>query len=283
MNEIKTYTRSKGIQIKPIKFRKSRADYFMDVEENSIYQDIESIKEMNANGAEELYELGKNNYDSFVALLADIKEKTCLDSNQLDILIKLDFFSEFGDVNNLLKIVEIYNSLYKRKQFNKADLEQYGVPEEQLKKYVGKETAKLYKDVDVTGLITELTSKVNEPHLSLMGHIRYEEELLGYPTSVDPNYDKRDYFICDIHSNKAVTKLKLYEIFSGKTRECNIWNSQWEKAPIDAHNLIHITHLQRKPKSEPTGEVDPETGKKIRRDIPGQYEFWLQQYYTSEE
>ena len=283
MNEIKNYARFKGIQIKPIKFRKSRADYFMNVDDNSIYQDIESIKEMNANGAEELYELGKNDYSSFVELLADIKEKTCLDSNQLDILIKLDFFSEFGDVNNLLKTVEVYNSLYKRKQFNKADIKKYGIPEEQLKKYIGKETEKLYKDVDVTGLISELVSSINEPKLSLISHIRYEVDLLGYPTTKDPLYNKREYFICETQSNRAVTKIKLYEIFSGKTRECNIWNTQWNKNPAPVKSIIHIISCPKKNKREPTGEINPETGKKIYRDIPDQFEYWLKDYYIVEE
>ena len=282
MNEIKNYARSKGIQIKPIKFRKSRADYFMDKENNAIYQDIESIKELNAKGAEELFELKENQYDSFIQLLADIKEKTCLDANQLDILIKLDFFSEFGDVNTLLKMVSIYNSLYGRKQFYKADLEKYGIPEERLKKYVGKETAKLYKDVDVIGLITELVSNINEPKMSLITHIRYEDELLGYPTTINPQYDKRDYFVCDIHSNRAVTKLSLYEIYSGKNRECNIWNTQFDKNPIEPKSIIHILSLQQKPKREPTGETNPETGKKIYRDVPDQFEYWLQAYEMME-
>ena len=278
MNEIKAYTRSKGIKIKPIKFRKSRADYFMDVNENAIYQDIESIKEMNAKGAEELYELGKNHYDSFIQLLADIKEKCCYDKNQLDILIKLDFFSEFGDVNDLLKMVDIYESLYKRKQFNKSDLKQYGVPEEQLKKYVGKETAKLYKDVDVVGLISELVSNINEPKLSSIEHIKYEIDLLGYATTVDPSRDKREYLIEDISSNKAVTKLKLYEIYSGKTRECSIWNTLWGRKVALKNDVLYIISLEKKHKKEPTGEINPKTGKKIYQDIPDQYEYWLQKY-----
>ena len=283
MNEIKAYAKSKGFRLMPIKFGKSRADYFMDKESGCIYQDIESIKELNAQGAEELFELSKNHYDSFIPLLADIKEKCCFDKSQLDILIKLNFFSDFGDVNDILKMIDIYDSLYKRKQFNKADLEQYGVPEEQLKKYVGKETAKLYKDVDVVGLITELVSKVDEPKLSFIGHMQYESELLGYVTTCDPQRDKRDFFIEDISSNKAVTRLRLFEIYSGKTRECNIWNNQWNRYPANCGSIIQIFKLEKKFKREPTGEINPETGKKKYKDIPGQYEYWLQSYQILEE
>lgn len=278
MAEIKAYVKSKNIAIKPIKFRKSRADYFMDVDENAIYQDIESIKEMNAKGAEELYELGKNQYDSFIQLLEDIKTHCCYDRNQLSILIKLDFFSEFGDINNLLKQVEIYDSLSKRKQFNKSDIEKYGVPEEQLLKYVGKETAKLYKDVDTVGLITELVSNLDLPKTTIQEHMQYEMDLLGYITSVDSTRSKRDYFVQDMQQNKAVTTLTLFEIYSGKTRQVKMWNNAWSSNPVRKGNQIAIISLEKKYQREPTGEIDQKTGKKMYRDVPDKFEYWLKSY-----
>ena len=120
MNEIKEYARSKGINIKPIRFRKSRADYFMDVNENCIYHDIESIKECDAKSSEELYKLGENHYDDFVDLLYDIKEKTSLNRTKLDILIKLDFFREFGDINTLLWITQEFDQLYGKHSIKKG-------------------------------------------------------------------------------------------------------------------------------------------------------------------
>lgn len=278
MLEIKRYATSKGIQILGIKFRKSRANYFMDKSNNAIYQDIESIKEMNAEGAEQLFELRNNKYDSFVQLLNDIKTKTVVNSKQLDILIKLDYFSEFGDINYLLEVVKLYDSYSGRKQFNKNELESYGVPLDTLKKYVGKETAKLYKEVDTQGLITELVSFIKVPKLSLLGHIKYEQELLGYPTSIDKNQSKRIFLIMSINSNKAVTRLKLYSIHDGKTHECNIWNKEWEKELGRENDLIFLYGTRKQNKREPTGEINPKTGKKIYKDVPDQFEYWLTGY-----
>ena len=283
MNEIKAYVRSKGIQIKPIKFRKSRADYFMDTEENVIYQDIESIKEMNAKGAEELYELGKNHYDSFVQLLADIKKHCCFNKTQIDILVKLDFFSEFGNINTLLKTIDIYNSLSSRKQFNKEDLKQYGVPEEELKKYVGKETAKLYKDVDVVGLISALTQNLQEPDVTLKEHMKYELDLLGYVITSDPKSSKKEYFIQDVHQNKSVTTFDLFEIYSGKQRKVKLWNNMWNANLGRCGDIIFINSISKQAEREPTGEINPKTGKKIYRDVPGKYEYWLKSYEVIKE
>ena len=156
MQEIKAYATSKGIIIKPIKFRKSRGDYFMDVNENCIYQDIESIKECNSKFAEELFELGKNHYDSFVNLLFDIKTKTCIDSNQLDILIKLDFFSEFGEINSLLYITEMYQKLAKRKTLKKNEIRNLCISEDLIRQYSKKETQTRIDQIDYIRYIEDM-------------------------------------------------------------------------------------------------------------------------------
>ena len=156
MAEIKAYVRSKGITIKPIKFRKARADYFMDVDENCIYQDIESIKELNAKGAEELFELGKNHYDNFVDLLKDIKEKTTLDRNQLDILIRLDFFSEFGDMAKLMYIAMKYDQFAKRKTIKKNELEDFGVTEDMMRRFSETETETRADEIDAVKYVEDL-------------------------------------------------------------------------------------------------------------------------------
>ena len=60
----------------------------------------------------------------------DIKEKTTLDRNQLDILIRLDFFSEFGDMAKLMYIAMKYDQFAKRKTIKKNELEDFGVTED---------------------------------------------------------------------------------------------------------------------------------------------------------
>ena len=267
-----------NISLRGIKFRYSTSDYSFDKKTNTIYKGLASIKFINAIVPNEMYELKDNTYNSFADLLSDLYDKTSINSRQLDILIKLDFFSEFGDVNYLLKVVEIYNKLSTKKQFNKEALESYGVPLDTLKKYVGKETAKLYKEVDTQGLITELVSSIKVPKLSLLGHIKYEQELLGYPTSIDKNQSKRIFLIMSVNSNKAVTRLKLYSIHDGKTHECNIWNKEWEKELGRENDLIFLYGTRKQNKREPTGEINPKTGKKIYRDIPDQFEYWLTGY-----
>ena len=192
MQEIKDYVRSKGIEIYPAKFRKSRADYFMDVEKNCIYQDIESIKELNAKNAEELYELGKNHYDDFVDLLYDIMTKTSLDRNQLDILIKLDFFSEFGDLNRLLYITDMYLKVNKRKTWKKDELGELGISEEVMRKFSEDETFTRADEIDAVQYVKDLG--VEDPEKELEDCYKYKyvkDEKTGEKTKLPNGYSMK--------------------------------------------------------------------------------------------
>ena len=114
-----------NITIHPIRFRHSTAKYSCD--ETGIYKGIESVKFLNDKIADELYELREYQFDSFIDLLAKLKTLS-VNSRQLDILIKLDFFNEFGEVNKLLKQVEYFDKIYGKKQFKKAKLAELNIP-----------------------------------------------------------------------------------------------------------------------------------------------------------
>ena len=79
----------------------SKGDYFFDKEKNVIAKGLTSIKYMSNSIADELYNLAKSKtYRWFVDILSDINATTSIDSRQLNILIKLDFFSEYGISEN---------------------------------------------------------------------------------------------------------------------------------------------------------------------------------------
>ena len=108
-----------GIKLSGIKFGESRAKYSYDKNKGIISKGIGSIKYLNESVAEELYELSQNNiYANFVDLLLDI-EKTSCNSRQLDILIKLDYFSEFGDPAELTYIALIFDRCRLNKEWKK--------------------------------------------------------------------------------------------------------------------------------------------------------------------
>lgn len=143
------YAKKSGIPIVAPRFRHSKAEYFCDKESNKIYKGIGSIKFMNDTVANEMYELRDNQYSYFTDLLYDLDEKTTLNSRQLDILIKLDFFSEFGDINKLMYVNQRYIELAKKKTITKADVDKLNLETDIVRRHSNKETESRIEEIDV--------------------------------------------------------------------------------------------------------------------------------------
>ena len=94
------------IKLSDVKFRHSTSRYNYNKQNHMIYKGLSSIKYISNNIGDDLYLLKDNKYDSFIDLLIDLS-KMSINSKQLDILIKIDFFEEFGDIAYLLKCNEI--------------------------------------------------------------------------------------------------------------------------------------------------------------------------------
>lgn len=117
------YGISKGIKFHDIKFGYSRANYAMDKDTFSIYKGVSQVKYLNETVAEELFELSKTKtYDSAIDLFIDIIEKTSCTSKQIDILIQLNFFSDFGKDKYLYLLWQLFKKRYKKTHKEKTKL-----------------------------------------------------------------------------------------------------------------------------------------------------------------
>ena len=266
-----------GIKLSDIKFRHSNSKYSYDKETHTIFKGMSSIKFVGDNVGEELYELRDNQYDSFIDLLQDISN-TSVNSKQLDILIKLDFFSEFGDINYLLKQVECYDKFYGRKQFTISKLQKEGEDIELIKKYCQKQTEKTLKEFDYIGFLKVMTSSMAYSPVSITERMDYQKEYIGYISYINPNIGKRYYYVKDLSVTKSIVNIQLYEIYSGKTQKVKMWTTQYKKNPFDEGDILYLKSVEKKHKKEPTGEINTKTGKKIYKDVPDKFEFWLKNF-----
>lgn len=142
------YAKTKKITIKAPRFRYSQAGYLPDKANNAIYKGIGSIKFMNTQVANELYAMRDNVYVNFIDLLFDLEKCTTLNSRQLDILIKIDFFEEFGEINKLLYIRDMFNVFTERKTFSKKDMGEMRIPEIILSRNSEKETPTKIEEIN---------------------------------------------------------------------------------------------------------------------------------------
>lgn len=250
-------------------------------EKKLIYPNLSSIKGFGEGVSQTLYELGQKEYKDFVEVLSTLFANS-INKTIVDKLIKIDYFKKYGDINTLLAITKYYDVLYGAKTISKDKAEKNGLPFELLSKY-GNETAKQFNKIDSVGLLNELIGEIPYRELTLKEKLDNQREVLGIVTDYDPNADKRLYYISELDVKKSVVNIGLYEIYSGKTREVKMWTSQYNKNPFNLGNILYIISLDKKHKKEPTGDIDKVTGKKVYREVPDKFEYWLGRFIVKDE
>ena len=254
--KIKEYIAGKNIPIKQIRFGHSNAEYTCDKDAYEIYQGIGSIKFCNEQIADELMELSKNKYNNFIELLKDIHEKTSVNSKQLEILIGLNFFSDFGHNKYLSSISKLYDKFGTCKQIKKDKLESLGIQESIAKKYAGKETAKIYKEIDNVGLITQLSLQIEDKPMSVVEQVKFEKEYLQYVVYKNPKVNQSFYIVTEYKTYKEARKpyLILHNIKNGNDVKARITSVKvYQNNPFGEYSILRIDGFTEKYKKKCVG------------------------------
>ena len=205
------YAHKIGIQVTMPKWGLSKSEYFFDSEKKVIAKGLSSIKYMSSGLAEEMFEMAhRKKYRSFMDLLCDLNTNSSLKTNQLDILIKIDFFSEFGNQRELLKITELFYDMFKKGQAKQIKKERVdGTPLESIvKKYAVGVTksggiAKSYTLLDVMSIMHEAEDAVKELHmddLSIVVKVRNFAEVMGYVGYVSGREEDRKKLYAELNT-----------------------------------------------------------------------------------
>lgn len=240
-----------SIKIKNPKFRYSRESYMPDKKTNSIYKGLSSIKFCNETMGSQLYSLRDNEYNSFFDLLKDISDKVTINSRQMEALILLDYFSEFGKTKKLLDTYNLYQLLNGKKQIKKEKLNEIGLDEEIVRKYSQKETEKIFKNINIDGLIIETSNNFENKQVPLQDKIKAEVEYLGYPITKLKN--KGFYYVTKIDefkNKKSITRyLTMYDLQTDVSVRYKLSDFRtFAENPIKENQLIKILEESKKPK-----------------------------------
>jgi DNA polymerase-3 subunit alpha len=263
------FAKKNGIEIKPPVFRHSRGKYFFDKDTRCIYKGIGSLKFFNSEVADELFALRKQEFSSFIDLLITINSQTSLNSRQLEILIKIDFFKEFGDINNLLFYSNMFSKLYGKKQLKKEKLESLGLNDNDVKQFAKKETEKMYGNIDSYSLLKEYVKTHSQNTCNIFEKASYQKEYLGYVDIID----KRCKGIACILSidTKYTPKLTCYALANGNTLEVKIDKRIFKNSPLNEGDVIKIKNQTSKPR-----QTKNEEGKWV--DVPNTKVWWITDY-----
>lgn len=201
-----------GIKVAPPKFRLAKGKTYYDKEKKVIYKGLNTIKYLNEDVGDYLYSLRDLEISSFLELENILTENKILNKKQIKILIVLGYFSEFGEIKELMTLYELYLKYKDKKNLSKPA----PFPDDLIKKYCEKETAKTYSNVYFKGLVEDFckkyygdVGKANTIYLKGYEYI-YTGCVIKEPTI------EKNIFIVDEFVNSYRYYLKLININNGK-------------------------------------------------------------------
>lgn len=251
------YAHKVGIKIKSPKFRHSRSDYFCDVDENTIYKGLGSIKYMSADVAEALYGMRDMQFKNFIDVLFAIQQlEVRPDARQLDILVKIGYFAEFGPAKALLLGVEIFNKFSKCKTIKLDKWVEMGYNVDMLEPYAGKLTDKTASQLDNRGIILSILRSMKMPKTTIVDKLKWQIELLGYVDGSNPKSDPNDWLVLDVKTTGYGTVYcTLYNLCYGAERTYRANKKFWTNHQLSKGDVIRaVLQEKNKMKKDENGE-----------------------------
>lgn len=254
--EITKYAKRIGIQITTPKFGLAKTDYFYTPDKKIISKGLSSVKYIGDTAAEELYKISVNHrYEFFADLLKKLETETSINSRQIDTLIKIDFFSAFGNQRELFKIYDMYNFFKggESKQIKREIIE--GTPfrsaVEHYSTWLTKDggEAKSYTLTDTMAAIRECEQIIRDfklDDLSDIVKVKNFADIMGYAGYVSgKETDRRKLFVKEITTLKRKSDGKQFgyalitqSIGSGVESRFTVFNKVYNSDPIKKDDII---------------------------------------------
>jgi len=189
IREMKRYL---GIRVTPGHFGEDNRDWLVNKSAKTISQSLHSIKFISATAAEALYQAGREYFDSFIQVLYYLQNNTSVNTRQIAVLIKLGYFSDYGESGKLMKLFDEY--------YNGAS---------KLTKTLSEKT----KTKRLSAL-TDMEAKMDDFPLPIEEILSAENMYVMRCSSFDPYADSNLYFVEELDDLYGV-RLKLYNVRRG--------------------------------------------------------------------
>lgn len=241
--KIVDYAEKLNIKLKNPKFRYSKGEYFMDKETNSIYKGISSIKFVSKNAGKILYDLKDRSYDTFIDLLIDIGNK--INNKNIDILIRLNYFEEFGTIPKLLKVHELYQEFNGKKQISK---DKYPKLNKIFNKFAIKETDKRFTFDSTLSMLKFMEKHIGNKKNDITQLVQDYFKFTGTCDIKDKTFGNKNLVI-NIDT-KYAPKVTLYSLSQGKTVIIKIYKKNFSLNPLEVGDIIGIKSAEWKYKKK---------------------------------
>ena len=208
-----------------------------------VYLGINTIKGCGENVSKALKATVDKCYDDFFDLLCDFNNCPDIDNGQIETLIRLGFFSQFGGTFKLLRIYGIFNLYHGKKIIKKEKLM---LPIDLVQRYTISCTAKQYRfdDTSMNAMLKEfISARVQDEDIPLNERLQAELEYLGYISYTDPEL-KNTGLVLDVDSRYS-PKISLYLLDKGETVTYKLQKSAYQKNPFDKGSILRFYTEER--------------------------------------
>lgn len=247
--------RAFNIMIVPCKFRDDNRLFSFDKANNTISDALPSIRNLSVAVAEELFKMRDNVYPTFVDLLVDMTNRKPFNATNIEVLIKMDYFREFGHNGKLMEIWQ---------QFRNGEGTAFK------KTYVAATQQKRI------AMLKDFESSCPDASLSPYDQLSFEAIHYGSPISLFPDA-KNTYVVMDVDT-KYSPKLSLYSGVTGRTGTVKMKKDIFAEQPLEVGDVVIIggkkgVDWKNQPKyTYIDGKSTP---------IPGSKELWVYNYVVA--
>lgn len=239
LNNGQLLAQSKNITIQNPIFRYSTSEYGCDAKNKIIYKSISSIKNISSSCGDNLYLLKDNVYNTFFDLLYDIFDNKYANKAEITLLIMINFFREFGDINYLLKCFCLFLDLRKRKTIKIKELGNLGLEFNDVSIYSEKITEKQFSGVDMHKVLNGICHKIVYTPIGTLSRVANEMGILGYSNLIINEIQDNIYVVGSVDINKYGTAfVTIYRPKDGQYFQYKVKKWAYNDSPCDSGDVI---------------------------------------------
>ena len=256
--ECMEYAKKVGVRVEEPVFGHGQSSYSFDKATKTVYKGMKSIKFLNEACSDYLYSLRNNHYNSFTDLLYQIANDKVANARQLDVLIRLDFFRNFGNSNEITKIIQMFRYFKNGTavSMKKEKVENNNVVSSIIGRH-SKETAKTFTKLDTPAILNECEDYIKSQHFpdfSVKEKALSQKELLGYINMyTGENADRPKILVLNhrVLTSKKTGKpwavaLEGQSLGSGKKTKYTIVYGKFSREKFNDYDVIYIDDWSNK-------------------------------------
>ncbi len=243
------------IKFPPFRYGQDNSRIKADLETNTITNSLSAIKGFSTSVGDILYRCSQEVpvSDGFIAVLKWL-DSAGIKASKVRPLIQIDYFQDFGNVNELLKVLDFWEFM---KQGNAKTVKKETCPREYTDVFdkLCTQTAATYRIEDKADECFSLyekniKGKLKPPTMRQM--IGYSIDILGYADVVtNREVDRRRLLITDVspvgdsNGKPWAYRIGTRSLGSGKIARLTVKTALYDKNPIKAGDIIYAANLYK--------------------------------------